>query len=158
MNREAVRIICWALTLALVTPAIAYRVEHPAEQPDAVLIRNATVWTQGPEGVLEGADVLVRNGKIAKIGMQLSAPADAVEIDAAGKHMTPGLIDCHNHTMIRGGVNEGSNNVTAEVRIADVIDPEDIAIYRQLAGGLTTAHLLHGSANAIGGQDAVVKL
>jgi N-acetylglucosamine-6-phosphate deacetylase len=79
-------------------------------------------------------------------------------IDATGKHVTPGLIDCHSHTAIRGGVNEGSNNVTAEVRIDDVIDPKDVAIYRELAGGLTTANLLHGSANSIGGQNAVVKL
>jgi imidazolonepropionase-like amidohydrolase len=72
--------------------------------------------------------------------------------------VTPGLIDCHSHTAIRGGVNEGSNNITAEVRVDDVIDPRDIDLYRELAGGLTAAHLLHGSANSIGGQDAVVKL
>ncbi|MDX1387788.1 MAG: amidohydrolase family protein [Acidobacteriota bacterium] len=126
--------------------------------PEALLIRNATVWTQGPDGILENADVLVRDGKIRKIGNDLSAPDGAVVIDAAGKHVTPGLIDCHSHMAIRGGVNEGTNNITAEVRISDVVDPEDIDLYRALAGGLTAAHLLHGSANSVGGQDAVIKL
>jgi len=126
--------------------------------PEVVLIRDATVWTQGPDGVLEGADVLVRGGKIAAVGRDLTAPPGATIVEAAGKHVTPGLIDCHSHTAIRGGVNEGSNNVTAEVRIADVVDPDDVDLYRQLAGGLTAAHLLHGSANSIGGQDAVIKL
>ena len=123
-----------------------------------VLVRGATVWTQGPQGTLDDADLLVRDGKIVAVGRGLSAPAGAITIDAKGKHVTPGLIDCHSHTAIRGGVNEGSNNVTAEVRVADVIDPQAVALYRELAGGLTTAHLLHGSANSIGGQDAVVKL
>jgi imidazolonepropionase-like amidohydrolase len=123
-----------------------------------VLVKGATVWTQGPQGTLENADLLVRDGKIVAVGAGLSAPSGATTIDAKGKHVTPGLIDCHSHTAIRGGVNEGSNNVTAEVRIEDVIDPQSIALYRELAGGLTTAHLLHGSANSIGGQDAVVKL
>jgi imidazolonepropionase-like amidohydrolase len=123
-----------------------------------VLVRHGTVWTQGPAGTLEDADLLVRDGKIVEVGRSLSAPSNATVIDARGKHVTPGLIDCHSHTAIRGGVNEGSNNVTAEVRIDDVIDPKDVAIYRELAGGLTTANLLHGSANSIGGQNAVVKL
>jgi imidazolonepropionase-like amidohydrolase len=126
--------------------------------PETVLVRNATIWTQGPAGKLTGADLLVRDGKIVKVGTGIKAPEGATVIDGTGKHVTPGLIDCHSHTAIRGGVNEGSNNVTAEVRIEDVINPQDVALYRELAGGLTTAHLLHGSANSIGGQDAVVKL
>lgn len=130
--------------------------DRPA--PGAVLIRNATVWTQGPDGILEGADVLIEDGRIAAVGTGLSAPGDAMVVDAEGMHVTPGLIDCHSHTAIRGGVNEGSDNVTSEVRIADVVDPGDVNLYRQLAGGLTVAHLLHGSANSIGGQDAVIKL
>jgi imidazolonepropionase-like amidohydrolase len=123
-----------------------------------VLVRHATVWTQGPAGTLQDADLLARDGKIVQVGTSLAAPAGTTVIDAKGKHVTPGLIDCHSHTAIRGGVNEGSNNVTAEVRIDDVIDPKDVAIYHELAGGLTTANLLHGSANSIGGQNAVVKL
>lgn len=123
-----------------------------------LLLRDATIWTQGPEGRLERADLLVRDGKVVKVGRGLRAPTGALVIEAAGKHVTPGLVDCHSHIAIRGGVNEGSNNVTAEVRIQDVVDPTDVSIYRQLAGGLTAAHLLHGSANSIGGQDAVVKL
>jgi imidazolonepropionase-like amidohydrolase len=126
--------------------------------PEQLLVRNATIWTQTERGTIEGGDLVVRRGKIVAVGRDLDAPAAAVVIDATGKHVTPGLIDCHSHTAIRGGVNEGSNNVTAEVRIADVLDPDAVDIYRQLAGGLTAAHVLHGSANAIGGQDAVIKL
>ncbi len=126
--------------------------------PEVIFVRNATIWTQGPDGTLEGADLVIRNGKIDKIGKNLREPGDAFVIDGTGKHVTPGLIDAHSHTAIRGGVNEGTNNVTAEVRIEDVLDPTSIDIYRQLAGGLTAAHSLHGSANAIGGQDAVIKL
>ena len=89
-----------------------------------------------------------------KVGGTIAAPAGALVIDATGKHVTPGIIDCHSHTAIDGDVNEATHNVTAEVRIGDVIDPEDINIYRQLAGGVTTIHTLHGSANSIGGQNA----
>jgi imidazolonepropionase-like amidohydrolase len=126
--------------------------------PRTLLLRNATIWTAGRDGRLEGADLLVREGKIEKVGRGLKAPEGAFVLDATGKHITPGLVDCHSHIAIRGGVNEGSNNVTAEVRIQDVVDPTDVNIYRQLAGGVTAAHLLHGSANSIGGQDAIVKL
>jgi imidazolonepropionase-like amidohydrolase len=142
--------------LAAAPPQAAGDARKPA--PRTLVVRDATVWTQGPRGTLEGADLLVRDGKIVAVGPALDVPREAVVIDAAGKHVTPGLIDCHSHTAIRGGVNEGSNNVTAEVRIRDVVDPDDIDLYRQLAGGLTAAHTLHGSANSIGGQDAVIKL
>jgi imidazolonepropionase-like amidohydrolase len=142
------------LALCVVFPALA----GEKLAPEVILVRNATIWTQGPDGVLDDHDLLVKDGKIAKIGKDLKAPRDAWVIDAEGRHVTPGLIDCHSHTAIRGGVNEGSNNITAEVRINDVINPDDINIYRQLAGGLTVAHQLHGSANSVGGQDAVIKL
>jgi imidazolonepropionase-like amidohydrolase len=123
-----------------------------------VVVQGATIWTSGPDGVLEDADLLVRDGKIVAVGHDLEVPDGAVVIDGAGKHVTPGIIDAHSHSAILGGVNEATNITTAEVRIADVIDSESIQIYRQLAGGVTTINLLHGSANAIGGQNAVIKL
>jgi len=128
------------------------------EQPDAVLVKGATIWTSGSDGVLEDTDLLIKKGKIAKIGKSLNAPRNAVVIDGSGKHVTAGLIDAHSHSAIVGGVNEGSNITTAEVRIGDVVNSESINVYRQLAGGLTAANLLHGSANSIGGQNAVIKL
>jgi imidazolonepropionase-like amidohydrolase len=142
----------------LLFPLGAYTSTQVPEQPKHVLVRNATIWTCGPKGKLENADLLVTQGKIKKIGENLSAPRNATVIDAAGKHVTPGLIDEHSHTGISQSVNESSQAVTAEVRIKDVIDNRDIAFYRELAGGLTIAHQLHGSANPIGGQSSVVKL
>jgi imidazolonepropionase-like amidohydrolase len=133
----------------------------PLAAPRAVLVKNATVWTSGPQGRLENASVLVVDGKVAAVGQDVGAPAGAaslVTIDARGRSVTPGLIDAHSHTAIDGGVNEGGHNVTAEVRIGDVVNPFAPAIYRELAGGLTTAHVLHGSANAIGGQVEILKL
>ena len=126
-------------------------------QPPAVLIQGATVWTSGPQGTLQNADLLVTAGKITAVGPGLKAPAGAAMIDGHGMHVTPGIIDCHSHTAISRGVNEGSHAVTCEVRIGDVIDATDIEIYRELAGGVTTANLLHGSANPIGGQNQVIK-
>jgi imidazolonepropionase-like amidohydrolase len=128
------------------------------EQPAAVLLRNATVWTVGAAGTLPRADVLVRAGKIAAVGPNLTAPAGAVVIDATGKHLTPGLIDAHSHVAIARGINEFSHSVTAEVRVADILDATDMTIYRQLAGGTTAANVLHGSANTIGGQNEVIKM
>ncbi|HEX5000904.1 MAG TPA: amidohydrolase family protein [Bacteroidia bacterium] len=125
--------------------------------PQTVLFRNVTVWTNEAEGVLKNYDVLIENGKIAAIGQNLNA-AGAKIIDGTGKHLTPGIIDEHSHIAISGDVNECSHSVTAEVRIGDVIDPDDINIYRQLSGGVTTSQLLHGSCNPIGGQSAIVKL
>ncbi len=138
-------------------PAVAFGFETLPE-PEDVLVRNATVWTVDEAGTLENADLLVRNGKIAAVGVGLDAPSGVRVIDATGKHVTPGMIDEHSHIAIQGGVNEGSHAVTAEVRIGDVVDPTDVNIYRNLAGGTTTAQLLHGSANPIGGQAQVVKL
>ena len=112
---------------------------QPAVHAETVLVRGATVWTQGPDGTLENADLLVVDGRIKKIGQRIKAPRDATVIDAAGKHVTPGLIDCHSHSATRGGLNEGSNNITAEVRVRDVLNPEDINMYRQLAPGQALA-------------------
>ncbi|HEY7368819.1 MAG TPA: amidohydrolase family protein [Thermoanaerobaculia bacterium] len=139
-----------------VRPAPA-RDDGPLARPKAVVVRGATVWTQGNAGILEGADLLIVDGKVSAVGRGLTAPSGAVEIDGRGRHVTPGILDAHSHTAVDGQVNEGTHNVTAEVRIQDVLDPFDVAIYRELAGGTTTANVLHGSANAIGGQNAIVK-
>ncbi len=125
---------------------------------ERVLFRDATVWTSTPQGIRTHTDVLIRDGVIEQIGANLAAPVDARVVDCAGRHLTPGLIDCHSHTGIDGGVNEWTQACTAEVRINDVIDPDDVGWYRELAGGLTCANQLHGSANPIGGQNSVVKL
>ncbi len=138
-------------------PAMAFGREHAPEQ-QTVLVRNATLWTLEGEGKLERADLLVADGRIRAVGRGLTAPPGALVIDAAGKHVTPGVIDEHSHIAISGGVNEGSHAVTAEVRIGDVVDPDDVSIYRALAGGVTSVQLLHGSANPIGGQAEIVKL
>jgi len=121
------------------------------------LIRNATVLTV-TKGTIENGSVLIENGKIAAIGKNVSAPADATVVDATGKYLMPGIIDCHSHTAIEGGINEGTLSDSSMVNIKDVIDPTDINIYRGLAGGLTISNVLHGSANAVGGQTIVVKL
>jgi imidazolonepropionase-like amidohydrolase len=140
----------------IIYPFTAYGWEEKPKQ-ETVLIKNATVWTNEKEGILENADVLIQNGKIAKVGKNLSAQNAAV-VDGTGKHLTAGIIDEHSHIAINGGVNEWSQASTAEVSIGDVINSEDINIYRQLSGGVTAAQLLHGSANPIGGQSALIKL
>ena len=139
-------------------PAGEYGISGPPEQPASLLIRNATIWTSAAAGVLEGADLLVRAGRIEAVGTDIGAPRDAVIIDATGKHVTAGLVDAHSHTAISRGINESTSAVTIEVRIEDVLDPTDINIYRQLAGGLTTANVMHGSANPMGGQVRTIKL
>jgi imidazolonepropionase-like amidohydrolase len=122
-----------------------------------VLIRNATVLTV-TKGTVANGDVLVENGKVAAIGKNISAPANATVVDGSGKYLMPGIIDCHSHTAVEGGVNEGTVSDSSMVNIKDVLDPTDINIYRALAGGLTVSNVLHGSANAIGGQTTVIKL
>ncbi len=121
------------------------------------LIQNATVWTNESDGILEDADVLIQNGKISNLGKDLSGPGCTI-IDGTGKHVTSGIIDEHSHIAIQYGVNEWGQNSSAEVRIGDVVKSEDVNIYRQLAGGVTMAQLLHGSANPIGGQSALIKM
>ena len=143
-------------------PMAEYGIEKPVA-PKTVLVEHATVWTVSDRGILKDADLLVKDGKIVAVGSGLRSQVtdsgqDVMVIDGTGMHVTPGLIDCHSHTGIDGGVNEWTQNVTAEVRIADAVNPEDIDWYRQLAGGLTAANQLHGSANPIGGQNSVVKL
>ncbi len=138
-------------------PAEFGRAKLP-DQPASVFFRDATVWTSGPQGIIEHGDVLVERGRISRVGKGLSVPSGALVIDATGKHISSGLIDCHSHSAAAGSVNETGDAITAEVRIGDIIDADDIAIYRELAGGLTVANVLHGSANAIGGQNQVIKL
>ncbi|MBK8490033.1 MAG: amidohydrolase family protein [Saprospirales bacterium] len=125
---------------------------------ESYLIRNATVWTCEEGGILQNTDVLLENGKIAQVGQKLPLKRGTIEIDGTGKHVTPGIIDEHSHIAISRGVNEGTQASSAEVRIGDVVNSEDINIYRQLSGGVTTSQLLHGSANPIGGQSAIIKL
>jgi len=141
----------------VIYPFLAY---GNAELPKAetVLVRNATVWTNEKDGILKEADVLISEGKIKSVGKGLAVPAGAKVVDGAGKHLTSGIIDEHSHIAISRGVNEGTQAVTAEVSIADVVDSENINVYRQLAGGVTAAQLLHGSANPIGGQSALIKM
>ena len=127
-----------------------------APKQETILIKNATVWTNEKEGVLQNADVLIRNGKVAGVGKNL-ADAGARVIDGTGKHVTPGIIDEHSH-IAAASINEGGQSVTSEVRIADNLNPDDINIYRQLSGGVTSSHILHGSANVIGGQTQMIKL
>jgi imidazolonepropionase-like amidohydrolase len=138
-------------------PAGAFGREAPPDQAKTVLIQGATIWTSGPQGTLQNADLLVTAGKISAVGPGLKAPSGAPVVDGKGLHVTPGIIDCHSHTAISRGVNEGSHAVTCEVRIGDVIDATDIGLYRELAGGVTAANVLHGSANPMGGQNQVIK-
>ena len=123
---------------------------------EKILIKNTTIWTLEKEGVLNNSDVLIDNGKIVLIGNNIEAE-DAKLVDGTGMHLSPGIIDEHSH-MALSGTNEGSQSVTSEVRMKDVVNSEDVNIYRQLAGGVTAAQLLHGSANPIGGQSAIIKL
>ncbi|MEO6187369.1 MAG: amidohydrolase family protein [Ginsengibacter sp.] len=167
--------LTWTATLIKETPAK----NEPAKKPETniegkvtypfgsygwdampkqqdLLIKNATVWTSEKDGVLPNTDVMVKNGKIAAIGKNLNAGSAKV-IDGSGMHLTPGIIDVHSHIAVFS-INEGGQSVTSEVRIGDNLNPEDINIYRQLSGGVTTAQILHGSANAIGGQSQLIKL
>jgi imidazolonepropionase-like amidohydrolase len=136
------------------TPAVADR--GPVQSPDVMVIRNATVMTV-TQGTIENGSVLIRDGKIVEVGQNVSVPRDATVIDASGKFVTPGIIDAHSHIAAES-INEGSISVSAMVGIKEVLDPDDIAIYRALGGGVTTVNVLHGSANPIGGRNAVIKL
>ncbi len=127
-----------------------------APKQETILFKNATVWTNEAEGKLENADVLIKDGKIVGVGKGLQ-DATAKVVDATGKHLTAGIIDEHSH-IAAASINEGGQSVTSEVRIADNLNPDDINIYRQLSGGVTSSHILHGSANTIGGQTQLIKL
>lgn len=141
--------------LPVTFPNMAYGFKAMPKQED-VLFKNATVWTNTEKGILENTDVLIKSGKIAGIGANLNA-GNAKVIDASGKHLTTGIIDEHSH-IAASAINEAGQNSSAEVTMEDVIDPADINIYRNLAGGVTSIQLLHGSANPIGGRSAIMKL
>jgi len=144
------------IDLPFIRPAMEFGRSAPPEQPAVIVVRNGTVWTQGAQGRLENADLLVQNGKVVRVGQKLTAPKGAVEIDATGKHVTPGLIDPHTHGGV-SSVNESGFAIVPEVMMGDVITHNNIWFYRQLAGGLTTTMIKHGSANPIGGENVFVK-
>jgi imidazolonepropionase-like amidohydrolase len=137
-------------------PLLARAANPPDAQP-VILIENATILTVS-HGTIEKGSILIKDGKIAEVGKSIKAPKDAQVFDAAGQFVIPGIIDCHSHIAVDGSVNEGSISVSSIANIADVLDPDDIDIYRDLAGGVTVANVLHGSANSIGGQTVVIKL
>lgn len=147
-----------SITLLLCLCALLFCVPARAQSSGEILIRNATIMTAS-HGTIENGSILIRNGKIAAVGKaaEVKGSADAKIIDGTGMYVTPGFVDSHSHTAL-DGLNEGSLSVTAMVRMRDVLNDTDINIYRQLAGGMTTIHQLHGSANAIGGQNAIIKL
>lgn len=139
-------------------PNMAYGFDSLPER-QTIVIRNATLWTNEEAGVLENATIVIKDGKIDYVGTGNGpSSSKALIIDAKGKHVTSGIIDEHSHIAISKGVNEGGQSISAEVSIGHVVNPQDINIYRQLAGGVTAAQLLHGSANPIGGQSALIKL
>src|SRR5271170_4177039 len=152
--RSRIAKACAVFFLAL---PLLTRAATPPDAPPVILIQNATILTVS-HGIIEHGSILIKDGKIAEVGTSVKAPKDAQVIDAAGQYVMPGIIDCHSHIAVDGSVNEGSVSVSSMVNIADVLNPDDINIYRDLAGGVTAANILHGSANAIGGQTVVIKL
>ena len=146
-----------ALLWALVGSSSVSRATPPADADSVILIQNATILTVS-HGIIEKGSILIKDGKIAELGSSIKAPTGARVIDATGQFVMPGIIDCHSHIAIEGGVNEGSVSVSSIANIAEVLDSDDVGIYRDLAGGVTTANILHGSANSIGGQTIVIKL
>ncbi|HWY27194.1 MAG TPA: amidohydrolase, partial [Candidatus Angelobacter sp.] len=128
-----------------------------AQASNIILIQNATILTIS-HGNIEHGSILIRDGKIAALGTDVKAPSDATVIDANGQFVMPGIVDCHSHIAVDGSVNEGAPAVSSMARIPDVLNPDDVDIYRDLAGGVTAANILHGSANPIGGQTVVIKL
>lgn len=148
-----------AASFAVNYPLGAFGKTEPATQvAQLTALTNATVWTSGPDGILPQATILIDGGKIVAVGSAIEIPQAARIVDLKGRHVTPGIIDCHSHMATDGGVNESTQALTCEVRIGDFVDCDDITIYRQLAGGVTCANVLHGSANPIGGQNQVIKL
>jgi imidazolonepropionase-like amidohydrolase len=145
-----------SLALAL-TAGVSGGLGAQTPAPSATVIQNATILTV-TKGTIQKGSILIRDGRIAEVGERVAVPAGATVIDAAGRFVMPGIVDAHSHIAVEGSVNEGSVSVSSMVGVEDVLDPEDIDIYRALAGGVTTSNVLHGSANAIGGKNQVIKL
>lgn len=151
MKNKTMRKIYTLLSMFLISSLMV------AQTPTGdVMIKNGTVLTV-TNGTLENTDILVRDGKIRRIGKNLRTPNGVTEVDATGKFVMPGIIDAHSH-IAGSAINEGTSQVTSEVSMEDVVDPLDVSIYRALAGGVTSIHLMHGSANVIGGQNETMKL
>jgi len=151
------RVLIAIALLAMVTPVCVRAQVSSTQTNNTILIENATLLTI-THGNIEHGSILIRDGKIAAVGTDVKAPEGATVIDAKGQYVMPGIIDCHSHIAVDGSVNEGSVSVSSMANIADVLNPADISIYDDLAGGVTVANILHGSANAIGGQTVVIKL
>jgi imidazolonepropionase-like amidohydrolase len=152
LNRKNLRFLCLLYFLYLPLLAAA----TPPDAPSVIVIQNATILTVS-HGTIEHGSILIKDGKIAEVGQTVNAPKGAQVIDAAGQFVIPGIIDCHSHIAAES-INEGSVSVSSMVNMAEILNPEDIDIYRDLAGGVTSANILHGSANSIGGQTLVIKL
>src|SRR5687767_15164732 len=155
VKRRSISFLTLAIAEVLWLPS-AVQVDGQAQRARVIALRGGTVYTV-TKGTIPNGTVLIRDGKIAAVGANVSVPSDAEVIDATGKHLTPGIIDAHSH-IANDAINEGGTTVSSMTGMEDVLDPTDISIYRDLAGGLTTANILHGSANPIGGKNAVIKL
>lgn len=155
MQNPMQRIPLYLIILALILLIPPVHAQTHAKQTGDVLIQNATVLTV-TNGTLDNTDVLVLRGKIVRIGQDLSAPDGVEVVGATGQYLMPGIVDAHSHIAL-SSINEGSSPVTAEVTMEDVVNPYHLGIYRALAGGVTTSHIMHGSANVIGGQNETIK-
>jgi imidazolonepropionase-like amidohydrolase len=159
-NKSRALAVLIAAVVAAIAPAQIHAATTPAvtgEPAPIILIQNATILTVS-HGAIEHGSILIKDGKIAEISTSIKVPKDAQIVDAGGQFVMPGIIDCHSHIAVDGDVNEGSIAVSSIANIADVLNPDDVDIYRDLAGGVTVANVLHGSANPIGGQTVVIKL
>src|SRR5580693_1804766 len=144
-NRSWIAIACALFFLAL---PLLTRAANPPDAPPVILIQNATILTVS-HGTIERGSILIKDGKIAEVGPSVKAPKNAQVLDAAGQWVIPGIIDCHSHIAVDGSVNGGRLSRSSIVNIADLLNPDDPDIFRHLAGGVTVANVLHGSANSI---------
>jgi imidazolonepropionase-like amidohydrolase len=153
-----------AATLLTAPPVVSAQTTQTVQIPEdagtyptgTILIQNIdTVWTAAGEPIA-GASILIRDGIIREIGPDISAPNGAEVIDGAGMQAMPGIVDEHSHIAM-SATNEFTAPLVPEVRVIDALNTEDLGIFRALSGGVTTARIMHGSSNPIGGQSAVIK-